>query len=231
MNRSYRILLIALVCLVLSTATACAQFEDYWGAIEMTTTCDYAEVTLTVTFNPWTDPPPADWVGWIVERTVVGKCVPDVRVGDVRPLPTEPTEFVIVDTVEEIGYDVLYRAYGVNAAGERLNQLLFPYRKYFQHAACAGGPSYRGTVRVIDGQWFVFDTCEGHCWWGLSHMDGSYSDEFLDYDGQTLDLYGELRAGMHGVYIDVDFWFVSPNGCGPVGTRETSWGALKTRYR
>ena len=67
---SPKIVLIAL--LLVAVAVGASAQDEYWGAISATATCTGGEVQLAVTFNNATATPPADWVGWVVERKVGG---------------------------------------------------------------------------------------------------------------------------------------------------------------
>lgn len=153
-----------------------------------------------------------------MDRRLLGKCVPDIQVGDVRPFPpVGECDYVLFDTPEEAGYNVLYYIFGVDAAGTR-EFIPWPQRQIFAYADCEGGPAVRGMV-TVDPPVVNIEACPGQCWYAMSYWDSQFPPELGDLEGKVVDVYGELKQGMHGYYVDVIFWWLRPDGCGPCMSR------------
>jgi|GEM_PF-1669191 len=233
MAKRYCIVLSVLMAGLLFALPVSAQ-EDYAGSVDMTVAClggNVAELTLSH-YVP--EDIPTRYVGWIVVRRVVGKCVDDVQVGPVRDFPAAgPSEVVIIDQLAEDGYNVVYFVYAVTDSGGT-EFLPWPRRAMFQWADCAGGPAARGVMEVWGTEPYVNPhllVCPDECWYGLSYLDGSYPAEWLDLEGVTVEVFGELKLGMEGIYIDIASWRLSPTACLGVPVEHPTWDKLKAYYR
>ena len=116
------------------------------------TTCDGYQVDIHVTLNVY-DVIPADITGWIIEREVLGRCVPNVDVGEVRPMPTDIGEhdFIIRD-IPTLPGKAIYHIRAVDEGGTRLvgngrwqnsvwaGKSLMQFRKVQKNSASCRGP-------------------------------------------------------------------------------------------
>jgi len=233
MTRSSSILVLstlATVCLLSATTMAQSDMIEF-ASVEATTTCAGTEVDIHITLNVW-DVVDPNITGWIVEREVVGACVDDVDVSAVQPMPTGIGiyEFVVHDVPVVPYRKVIYYLKAVAADSERF-WIPFPHRGWFTQADCMLGIAARGTVIDVGGNLHL-QVCPDECWWGLSHFDNSFPpNQEMPPLGATIDIYGELRGGMEGPYIDATHWVVAAEGCRVVDNDESSWGSLKARYR
>ena len=229
MIRSYRTVAPFLIILILLVATGSpAVAQEIEASVFIADECSGMDAVLTVDMNVW-GTIPEHIVGWIIERRVLGKCVPHVQVGGVRPFEPGENQYVVVDTPEEVGYSCLYYAQAVDAEGNRYF-IYWPQRTIWAYYDCQGSPAARGLVTEGYGYPHL-DVCPDDCWYGMSYFDPSVPAEGEELIGQYIDVYGELMAGMEGPYINITGWAPSPNECGPVPTRQTTWGALKSSYR
>lgn len=212
-------------------STAPAQ-DDYIAQILMDTECVGAgtnTVMLTVDVNIVTDLP-ADVVGWVIERSVLGWCWPVKDVGEVRPFPAERQIYVLYDEPDLVGFNTVYEAYAVMASGAR-EQILQAYRTHWAQADCAGGPAARGVIVEESPGYHYLQVCPDECWWELSHFDSSLPPGALPEVGQTINVYGKIMGGMEGPYIDATSWEASPIPCFAVPADGTDWSGLKALYR
>ena len=197
----------------------------------MTAACSGDDVVLSIDFGV-SQVPPAQFVGWVVERQMLGACTEDAWVTDVMPWPViGQTHFELTITPDNSFLDAIYRIWAVDA-DDNETFIYWPQRHNFAHAECMPGPTVVGEF-VDNGGNIYFESCTGFCWPGLSYFDGSYPPgaELLVGTGQQMNLYGELFAGMEGDYIISTAMEPSLFPCDPVGTTETSWGGLKAIYR
>ncbi len=204
--------------------------DEFWGAVSATADCVGDEVQLAVTFNNAEVEPEPGWIGWVVDRRVMGACVDDVQVTDVMPLPTVNGTIYVSDTLDISGLPALYYLKAVDAAGNR-HQIYWPQRGWFVHAVCADVPAVRGVVRVENESFAWVQECPDQCWAGQSMFDTQLTPDLIPYEGQIVDVFGEVRLGMEGYYVIPTGWQISPNECGPVLVTESSWSAVKGRFR
>lgn len=213
-------------------ATIAAAQDDFIAQILMDTECvggGTATVMLTADVNIVTALP-ADAIGWVIERSVLGYCWPVADVGEVRPFPAARETFVLYDEPPLAGYNTIYQAYAVMASGDR-EPILQAYRTHFAQADCAGGPAARGVIVELGPGYYHLDVCPDECWWELSYFDGDLPAEAPELVGQTLNLYGTLEGGMEGPFLNMTDWEISPVPCFVVPTDETDWSGLKARFR
>ena len=223
--------LLALLLALIFASTALAQ-DDYIAQILMDTECvggGTNTVMLTVDVNIVTALP-ADAVGWVIERSVLGYCWPVVDVGDVRPFPAERQTYLLYDEPDLVGFNTIYQAYAVMESGAR-EPILQAFRTHFAQADCAGGPAARGVVVEVSPGYYHLDVCPDECWWELSYFDGDLPAEAPELVGQTINLYGTLEGGMEGPFINMTGWEASPLPCFVVPADETDWSGLKALYR
>jgi len=200
-------------------------------SVLMTASCAGGDVALSIDFTV-TQAPPAQFVGWVVEREVLGICMEDAWVTDVMAWPViGQTHLDLTITPDVDFFDAIYRIWAVDADGNE-TFIYWPQRHNFAHAECLPGPTVVG-VFVEYGGSLYFESCTDFCWPGLSPFDGYYpaGAEALVGTGQLMNLYGELFMGMEGVYIISTGMAPSPFPCKAVGTTATSWGGLKAGYR
>jgi hypothetical protein len=199
--------------------------------VQMTATCAGNDVALSIDFSV-AQAPPAQFVGWVVEREVVGLCTEDAWATEVLPWPpVGQTHLDLTITPDFDFFDVIYRIWAVDAEGNE-TFIYWPQRHNYAHVECRPGPTVVGEFVDYAGA-VHFQACTGFCWPELSFFDGSYPPgaEDLVGTGQLMNLYGELFRGMEGDYIVSTSMEPSVLPCEPVTVSETSWGALKARYR
>jgi hypothetical protein len=194
------------------------------------TTCDGYQVDIHVTLNVY-DAIPADITGWIIEREVLGRCVPNVDVGDVRPMPTDIGEhdFIIRD-IPTLPGKAIYHIRAVDEGGTRL-VISWPQRTHFAQADCFFGIAARGTVVIDGGTGYYLEVCPDDCWWALSYFDPIFPPHMeLPPVGSVVDIHGEIIMGLEGPYIDATHWSPVAEGCMVVDLDGLHWGSLKALY-
>ena len=220
---------LTLVGLILFSSTALAQVGGV--SVFAETTCDGYQVDVQVTLNVY-DVIPADIVGWVVEREVLGNCDADVDLGGLRAFPTEigAHEFVIRD-IPTVPGKAIYYIKAVDENGGR--QIIgWPRRSHFAQADCFIGIAARGTVVIYSGTQYYLEVCPDECWWELSFFDPIFPpDQAPPPEGAVVDIYGEIFSGMEGPYIHATSWEYAAEPCQVVGTEDLTWGSLKAHYR
>lgn len=232
MFRIARVFLIAAVS-VSSFASAAVAWDDppEGTSVMMTAGCAGDDVVLSIDFTV-VQAPPGQFVGWIVDRTVLGLCVDDAWATEVMAWPEiGQTHLELTVTPDVEFFDAIYRIWAVDSEGNQ-TFIYWPQRHNFAHAECLPGPSTVGRFVDYAGNTY-FEACPESCWPGLSPFDGNYpegADELVGTD-QLMNLHGELFMGMEGVYINATDMEPSSFPCTWVGTAVTSWGGLKAIYR
>jgi len=226
----------ALLFLVLAMALPAwvlAQSDPPPGtSVLMTASCSGSDVVLSIDFNV-TEAPPAEFVGWVVDRQVLGFCTENVWVTDVMPWPELGQTHLDLTVTPDVGYlDVIYRIWAVDAAGNE-TFINWPQRHNFAHADCLPGPSTVGHFEETSPDFYEFVPCGGYCWPWLSPYGIGYIPELEPYftNGVTVALYGELIQGMHGMDIRTSAVEPSYLQCDVVPTDRTTWSGLKADYR
>ncbi|MBK8164767.1 MAG: hypothetical protein IPK64_02265 [bacterium] len=231
MRNTGLVLTVVFVGLVL-VGTCPAQTEPPAGTtVLMTAACSGDNILLSIDFTV-TLAPPAELVGWIVERETIGLCTPVAQVTGVLPWPAlGQTHLDLSVTPDNAWFDAIFRIWAVDAAGNR-TFIWWPQRQDFAHAECLPGPTVVGRFVELAGN-LHFESCAGMCWPSLSIFDGTYPPgaEALAGTGQVMALYGELLRGMEGPYINASRMEPSYLPCDAVSEPSTSWGALKASYR
>ena len=228
----------AIVFLIVATTTSfhttkSIAWEDppEGTSVLMTASCADADVILSIDFTV-TQPPPAQFVGWVVERQVIGLCVEDAWVTDVMPWPLTGQSHYFLTITPDLGFfDAIYRIWAVDSDGNE-TFIYWPQRHNFAHAECLPGPTVVGEFVEYGGH-VHFEACTDFCWPSLSFFDGTYPDgaEELAGTGQLMNLYGELISGMEGIFIRSTGMEPSSFPCEVVGTTGITWGGLKAKYR
>ncbi len=199
--------------------------------VQMTAGCSGDDVILSIDFNV-TQEPDAIFVGWVIERQVLGLCHDNAWVTDVMPWPAiGQTHLDMTITPDIPFFDAIYRIWAVDAEGNE-TFIYWPSRHNYAHADCLPGPTTIGYFLNFEGYTY-FQTCTENCWPELSFFDGVYPDgaEELGNSGVQMSLHGELFSGMEGDFIistgmEPSFW-----PCDPVGSEVLNWGDVKARYR
>lgn len=232
MNRCANGFVMAFLALALFSTDVLAWEDPPPGTgVLMTASCLGEDVVLSIDFTV-SQAPPAQFVGWVVAREVLGFCVEDSWVTEVMPWPEIGSTHLDLTITPDIAfYDAIYRIWAVDADGNE-TFIYWPQRHNFAHADCLPGPTTVGYFVDYAGS-VHFESCSENCWRGLSPFDGTYpaGAEALVGTGQLMMLHGELFMGMEGVYIRSTAMEESFLPCEAVGTVETSWGALKAKYR
>ncbi|MBU8871413.1 MAG: hypothetical protein KOO60_11165 [Gemmatimonadales bacterium] len=200
-------------------------------SVLMTASCSGDDVVLSIDFNV-TQEPGAQFVGWIVERTVIGLCVEEAWVTEVLPWPALGETHLDLTITPEIGFfDAIYRIWAVDVDDNEVF-IYWPQRHNYAHADCLPGPTTVGYF-VYYGDNVYFEACTDLCWPGLSPFDGIYPDgaEELIGTGQLMNLYGELFSGMEGDFIHSTGMAPSSFTCEPVSNGVTTWDGLKAQFR
>ena len=179
---------------------------------------------------------PADWVGWVIDRSTIGNCDdPVVQIGDTTPFPAGAQSYVLTDLTAQPMTTYKYRIYAVNAAGERSylpGDAGFPPAYYhFDYASLADG--YVAEGQLLDLGWTVgIDVCPEGCWEDLAFISNPPAEfDHLLGTGVTVLISGQLDADFEGPYVsEVTGWTIIP-GCSPVESVQTDWSRLKALYR
>ena len=232
--KRFAIACLALLALGMIPAISMA-WEDPPGgtSVLMTAECAPSQVLLTL---EWTvsQEPDAKFVGWFVERTVMGACIPEHRAVPLQPWPPlgESTSTFLVPVLS-VTMDEVFRVWALTDTGEEVF-IYWPQRHNFAHADCMAGPSTIGYM-IDNGGYAEFVPCEDDCWWGLSFWDTGFPQDLVDTadSGQLVEIFGEFKNGMHGYYISYDdlTWRVSQRDCSTVSTPVETWGTVKALYR
>lgn len=215
------------------TRVANAQLDYVPGTIvSMSSSCGpNNSVVLRVVFNVG-EAPPANITGWAIERRVVGECLPTWIATEVMPWPE------VGSSVQEISFtatlphrDEIFHIWGIDDQGRKIF-IPWPSRDNWEHADCMGGPSTVGYI-VMMGDRPVFEVCPNSCWWELNVWDFYCPDDLAELadTGILVNIYGEMKNGMEGPYIDGLTWSVSDEYCATVPAEEPSWDAVKAFYR
>ena len=183
---------------------------------------------------------PAEWVGWVVDRTTLGVCGDEVlQLGEVTPFPevgAAPAEYGLDDhlAAEDLTYQ--YRLYAVDAAGTRHYLPGFtewPPAYYHFDYASRNNDGFVAEGTLTDLGWTRgIDLCPDHCWAYLSFIS-ELPGELEAYVGteMVVRLRGQLDAEFEGPYVsEVTGWSLQ-GSCEPVGAEAVSWDGLKARYR
>lgn len=227
--KAEKTLLLAGVILVLFSATAWAQIPGL--GVDAYTSCNGSQVNIHVSLNV-VEVPPAEFVGWVVEREVLGVCIDDVDVGEIRDLPQEIGlhEFVVPDDPTVDGKQI-YRIKAVDQDGNR-HYIGWGHRGWFTQADCLSDVAAQGAVIDLSGGQLFLEVCPDSCWWELSYFDPIFPpDQELPAVGSVIFIHGEIRAGMEGPYIEATHWTLSPEPCQTVSFEGIDWCDVKARYR
>ena len=208
--------------------TVDAQASDPWVSIYAETSCINSTTTRISVEIQAPDGIPENWTGWIAEREVLGTCVADVQVGGLRQFSSGTSTTIIVDTIDELGFSVLYRFWAIDSVGNR-QWISWPQRTGFTQATCLPGATAQGVVTESSPGQYHLSVCEDTCWYGLSFFDNHLPAEAPSLVGQSIYVFGHLYAGLEGHYIDVTGWEHAPE-CLSVAIDHRSWSNLKARY-
>lgn len=232
--KRFAIALFAGIAVFALTQIAAAQSDYVPGTVvSMESRCEAGFVVLEISFNV-SEAPPENIVGWIIERTIVGECLPDSYATEVMPWPELGGTYQEITIAPVLpNRDELYRIWAVDDQGAEVF-IPWPSRDNFQHATCLPGPSTVGYI-VMMGDRPFFEPCPGSCWWGLSPWDTGIPDDLAELadTGTLVNIYGELKNGMEGPYISYGdlTWSLSDEECGVVAAPEQTWDAVKAFYR
>ena len=238
MSKCYRFIFLVLTCCLMfaSAGYDLAQGQTIEATVLITDECAGNDAVLTVDMNVWGEiSEPV--VGWVIVRQVVGKCVPDVQLGGVRPFVPGENQYVVVDTPPESGYSCLYRAWALD---EDFNKyfIYWPQRTDWAYYDCQGTPAGRGQIveSVVPTipPMATLDVCDDECWVELNPWQPHLPDNVdLGFVGLCTEVYGELMKGMDGPYINNPeaTWFTESALCGPVPNERQNWGSVKAIFR
>ena len=180
-----------------------------------------------------------------MDRTALGVCGYETRIGPVTPFPSGAQEYVLTDTdvITDVGPPLTYkyRVYAIDDQGERHSlgsPPTFP-PAYYHDAYASVGPD-PGAVAggtIIDlGYALGVELCPDDCWEPISFISSSYPHlglEDLAGTANEVVLVGIIDNEFEGPYIVLVTDIVWPRwGCfSPLEDGPASWGALKSRYR
>lgn len=210
-----------------------AQTPISGNVVSMTSDCAGGDVVLSIHFDS-NEAPPANIVGWRVERLVMGSCDAASYANELQPWPAlGESDLTLTVTPLHPDRDEVYRIWAIDDAGDQV-YISWGQRRNYTHAECLGGPSTIGYV-VMLGDYPFFEPCPENCWWGLSFFDTALPEDLVELvdSGTLVDIHGEFHRGMEGDYIESGeiTWNLSNEYCGVVSTRERSWDTLKSMYR
>ncbi len=228
--RTISLVFLLLIGLILSSAPNAAA-QDV-NSLDVTAVYTGEQVLVTIDMDIITELP-ADWVGWIVERSVYGECAETAEVTSVIPFPSGPAQFTLFNIPSRPDLLQKYRVKAVDEAGARhyLSLPLFPPGYYsFGYALRPNTPLARGTITDL-GWTLGIDTCPGLCWEWVSFLSGDVTglDELVG-TGAVVELYGQIDCNFEGPYVTVESWALETD-CGTVGNESASWGEVKSRWR
>lgn len=232
MMRNVGLVLLAAFTGLALAGPALAQADPPAGTtVLMTAACAGDDVVLSIDFTV-TAAPPAGFVGWVVDREMIGLCVPIAQVTGVLLWPAlGQTHLDVSVTPDYAWFDALYRILAVDADGNR-TVIAWQQRQHYAHAECLPGPTVVGRFVEFSG-YLYFESCTEMCWPHLSWLASTYPPgaAALAGTGQVMALYGELLAGMEGPYINASRMEPSFLPCDAVSEQSTTWGGVKATYR
>lgn len=241
MSTRLLVLVSVLLTVFVSVMNAAAQVENDI-AVSAVGNGSSIEVTVSMDIGGTL---PASWVGWVVDRTTLGVCGYELRIGGVTPFPTGVQEYVLTDTdvITNVGPPLTYkyRVYAIDDQGERQylgSPPTFP-PAYYHDAYASVGPdpgAVAGGTIVDLGYTLGVELCPDDCWEPIAFISNYYLGlelENLAGTAQEVWLVGIIDNDFEGAYIDLVTDVAWPRwGCfSPLDNPETSWGALKSRYR
>ena len=222
MSRHLVVLFTALT--VLTPFIARAQVND----ANLSASCSPGEVSLTAEFDI-TQPLPAEWTGWIIERETNGVCEPSVRIGEPIAFPAGAQSFPVSDASAVSGRSYRYRIYATDAEGNRLSLSGGSFSPgYLQTAftSCGSAPVAQG--KLVDLGWTSgIEICDpDQCWFWTSFVSFLPPElESLVGSSTMVRLYGQLNDEFEGTYVaQVSGWEIVGD-CEAVDTTSASWGA------
>ena len=180
---------------------------------------------------------PEHWTGWILNRTSIGICEPDFRVGNVRQFEAGPHSYSIEDPTAQAGVTYKYRVYAVD---DQLTKYslgappAFPPAYYHDDYATPSGTAAVARGTIVDLGWtYGVELCPDECWEWISFISSAPpSLAALAGTGIPVEIFGRIDNEFEGPYISsVSAWSTSDDACGPVSNEPGSWGALKANYR
>ena len=147
MRNAARLFLAAFTGVALAGASPAQADPPAGTTVLMTAACAGDDVLLSIDFTV-TAAPPAGFVGWVVDREMIGLCAPDAQVTDVLPWPAlGQTHLDLSVTPDNAWFDALYRILAVDVDGNR-TVIAWPQRQHYAHAECLPGPTAVG--RFVD---------------------------------------------------------------------------------
>jgi len=203
--------------------------QTSWGSVLAETSCSGGTVMIRVDTSV-IDEVPAELVGWVVDRAVLGACVAERQVGGVHPFEPGEHSYFLEDMPEIEDRKTIYFVRAVDEQGVR-SPISWPRRTNWAQADCVGGPAAQGLVEELSPGYFHLDVCPDSCWWQLSMFDVQLPPEAPSLVGQIINVYGEIVLGIEGPAILVTGWDRPNSGCQAiVPAAESSWSALKLRW-
>ena len=154
-----------------------------------------------------------------------------IDVNEVQPMPTAigSHEYVVHHAPVVPFRKPIYYVWAVDENGDR-HFIGWPSRTSFTQADCQPAPAARGMVTEQAGNPYL-EVCPDECWWELSWFDSIFPPGDLPPLGTTVDIFGEIQAGMEGPYINATSWEYAASECLVVPNEDHSWGSLKANYR
>ena len=232
MKPSYRLLTISLFAILVLATTATAQVDN-WVELRCTPQTTYIQVDIEMDIGGTL---PAEWTGWIVQRTTIGPCEETVELGPPGPFPVGAQNYRINNNTVEEGVVYRYSVRAVTTEGDRVylgGPPAFPPGYYHDDFASLGNAGMAASGLLIDMGWTLgIEVCSNDCWLPLAFISDAPPDLAAGADtGVVVAIFGRIDNEFEGPYISqVTDWAVV-HDCGTVPNEVTDWGGLKARYR
>ena len=231
MKPSYRITTAITLAILTLAATAAAQVDN-WVELRCTPWNNDIQIEVDIDIGGTL---PADWTGWVVQRTTIGPCEETVELGNPRLFPDGAQQYQTGDSVQE-GVTYRYAIRAVTTGGARVSlggPPAFPPVYYHDDYASVGNSGLAASGILIDLGWTLgIEVCSNDCWLPLSFISGAPPELAEGADtGVVVAIYGRIDNEFEGPYISqVTDWAVVFD-CGTVPGEVIGWGGLKARYR
>jgi hypothetical protein len=218
--------------LLLIAGVAVAQVDNDINVIAQGTGTD---IDIVVTMRTGDDLP-AEWVGWVIDRSTIGVCGPEVEIVSVQPFPGAEQTMTFSDASAQDSRTYEYQVFAVDAAGDRHylgSPPAWPPAYYHFDYASANNDAPVAEGTLTDLYWTAgIELCEGHCWEWISFVSGlpAELEPYID-SGVVVRLHGEIDAEFEGPYISTVTGYTIVGDCSPVGNEARSWSALKSLFR
>jgi hypothetical protein len=216
---------------ILTSLFCLAAAAPAWAGVSLTAGC--ADETVTIMIEIYAFAPADDWIGFVVQRTLLGDCAGPVTITP-APLsfgkPRDKTLHQIQEPVPWPGRTFRYEARAIDRDGV-LHDLPATLEPPWDHVSCGEAVASRGFLG-LEGDQARLEPCPGTCWPPLLLCGESAS--LLGLLGIPVDVIGEFHHSDMPIPCDLEWERIEPThdgGCGPTPVAPRTWGEIKGRYR